>query len=214
MSIRFRSAIYGIVWLLCLTPLIVIVYWGLSDQLGANPINTGIRALGDWGVRFLVVSLAIRPLRDWFGWRWIMGYRRTIGLFGFAYIACHLSAYVGLDQFFDWPAIWADIVKRPYITFGMLAFTLLVPLAVTSTNGMIRRLGPMRWRRLHKLIYVIVPLGILHYDLLVKKDATWPHIYAAIAALLLLYRAMPRRKAQPTLARPIGQATPVPPRPQ
>ena len=168
--------------------MLVIAWWGLNGELGANPINTGMHMLGDWGVRFLVTTLAIRPMRDWFGWRRPMAYRRTIGLFGFAYICCHLSVYIGLDQFFDWGAIWADIVKRPYITFGMLAFTMLIPLAVTSTNGMIRRLGPPRWRQLHRLVYVIVPLGILHYDLLVKKDATWPHIYAVIAAVLLIAR--------------------------
>lgn len=195
--------VYAIVWLACLAPLLCLVWWGLNDQLGANPINTGLRFLGLWGLRLLVAGLAITPLRAWFGWHFLQRFRRTIGLWGFAYVTLHLMTYVGVDQFFDWAAIGKDIVKRPYITFGMLAFVLLVPLAVTSTNAMVRRLGGRRWRRLHKLAYVIAPLGVLHYDLLVKKDATWPWIYAAIVAVLLGARAW-QAWARRTAARPVS----------
>lgn len=190
--------IYAAVWLSLFAPMAVIAYWGVTNQLGANPINTGMRMLGVWGIRILLLGLAMTPLRATFGWNFLQKYRRTIGVFGFAYVAVHLSTYLVLDQFFDWATIWKDIVKRPYITFGMLAFVLLLPLAITSTNGMIRRLGGRRWRQLHKLVYLAVPLGILHYDLLVKADATWPRFYAAIVALLLGWRVWDarRRRAQ------------------
>ncbi|GIL38555.1 sulfite oxidase heme-binding subunit YedZ [Roseiterribacter gracilis] len=189
MTKRIRDrVIYAVVWLACAAPLLFLVYWGLNDQLGANPITTGLRFLGLWGLRFLVAGLAITPLRGWFGWNFLQRYRRTIGLWGFAYVALHLLTYIGVDQFFDWNTILKDVLKRPYITFGMLGFVLLIPLAVTSTNAMVRRLGGRRWRQLHKLAYVIAPLGVLHYDLLVKADTTWPWMYAAILAVLLGWR--------------------------
>jgi sulfoxide reductase heme-binding subunit YedZ len=181
--------IYLGVWGACFLPLPILVWWFYADDLGANPAKTGLHYLGEWGLRFLVIGLAITPLRRLFGWGWLLRFRRTIGLFAVAYIALHLIVYLALDQGFDWGSIWRDIVKRPYITFGMLAFLLLLPLAVTSTNAMIRRLGARRWRNLHKLVYIIVPLGVLHYDLLVKKDASWPHFYAALVAAFLAYRA-------------------------
>jgi sulfoxide reductase heme-binding subunit YedZ len=194
MTRRTRDRIvYAVVWLACLSPLLCLVWWGLDDQLGANPINTGLRFLGLWGLRFLVAGLAITPLRGWFGWHRLQRYRRTIGLWGFAYIALHLLTYIGVDQFFDWPAIVKDVLKRPYITFGMLGFTLLLPLAITSTNAMVRRLGGRRWRRLHKLAYLIAPLGVLHYDLLVKSDTTWPWFYAGLLTTLLGWRAWQAR---------------------
>jgi len=177
--------IYRLIWLACAAPIGFVICWAINDQLGANPINTGLRYLGVWGLRFLVIGLALRPARDLFGWSWTMRYRRTIGLFALTYIGLHVSTYIGLDQFFDMAAIWADVVKRPYITLGMLGFLLLIPLGITSTNGMIKRLGPKSWRRLHWLVYLIVPLGVLHYDLLVKSDATWPRFYAALTLILL-----------------------------
>ncbi len=179
------SLVYWIVWLGCASPVGFVAYWLVTDHLGANPINTGMRFLGVWGLRFLVIGLALRPLRDLLGWAWVMRYRRTIGLFGLFYVFAHVSTYVGLDRFFDLPAIWADIVKRPYITLGMLGFLMLMPLGITSTNDMIKRLGPRNWRRLHKLVYVIVPLGVLHYFLLVKSDVTWPLFYAVLTFTFL-----------------------------
>jgi methionine sulfoxide reductase heme-binding subunit len=182
---RRATFVYWSVWLLCCVPAIWLVWRGLHNQLGPNPIEALIRELGVWGLRFLVFSLALTPLRQWFGWTWLQRYRRTIGLFGFAYVLLHLFSYIGLDQFFDWAAIWADLLKRPYITIGMAAVLLLLPLAITSTNGMIRRLGGRRWKRLHRLVYLAVPLGVLHYDLLVKADRFWPFFYGGIVLVLL-----------------------------
>jgi sulfoxide reductase heme-binding subunit YedZ len=201
-NIRLQSAA---VWCLCLMPLAAGVYWGLSDQLGANPINTGLRFLGIWGLRFLVIGLALRPLRDLFGWVWAMRYRRRIGLFALFYVGLHVLVYVGIDQFFDMNALIADVIKRPYITFGMIGFLGLIPLGITSTRSLTRKMGPVRWRRLHSLIYGIVPLGALHYFLLVKRDVTQPLIYAAIILALLGLRvwlarakaASPRRVRAP-----------------
>ena len=180
--------IYRAVWLGCFLPIPLMMWWFYADELGANPAKEGLHYLGEWALRFMVAGLAITPLRKLFGWGWIQRYRRTIGLFALTYVTLHLIAYIWLDQGFDWVEIWRDIVKRPYITFGMLAFVLLLPLGITSTNGMIRRLGARRWRQLHRLAYVIAILGVLHYDLLVKKDASWPHFYAAIIGVLLAYR--------------------------
>lgn len=179
---------YWAVWGGCFLPLPLLAWWIATDQLTADPIKEGIHYLGEWGLRLLALGLAITPARKLLGWGWLQRFRRTIGVFAFAYIALHLTAYVAIDQGFDWPAIWKDIVKRPYITFGMIGLLLLLPLAVTSTNAMIRRLGARRWRMLHRLVYVAAPLGVLHYDLLVKRDATWPHVYAAIIGALLAYR--------------------------
>jgi len=184
------------VWCLCLIPLAAVLYWGMSDQLGANPINTGLRFLGIWGLRFLVIGLELRPLRDLFGWAWAMRYRRRIGLFALFYVSLHVLVYVGIDQFFDMNALIADVIKRPHITFGMIGFLGLIPLGITSTRALTRKMGPVRWRRLHTLIYAIVPLGALHYFLLVKRDVTQPLIYAAIILALLGLRVwLARRKA-------------------
>jgi sulfoxide reductase heme-binding subunit YedZ len=193
------------VWLLCLWPLAAAIYWGANDQLGANPINTGLRYLGIWGLRFLVIGLALRPLRDLFGWAWAMRYRRRIGLFALFYVSLHVLVYVGIDQFFDMNALIADVIKRPYITFGMIGFLGLIPLGITSTRRLTRKMGPVRWRRLHSLIYAIVPLAALHYFLLVKRDVTQPLIYAGIILVLLGLRvwlartkaASPRRVRAP-----------------
>ena len=179
---------YWTVWAGCFLPIPLVVWWFYADELGANPAKEGLHYLGEWALRFLAIGLAITPLRKLFGWGWLLRYRRTIGLFALAYVSLHLIVYIALDQGFDWGEIWRDIVKRPYITFGMLAFLLLLPLAITSTNTMIRKLGARRWRNLHRLVYLIAVLGVLHYDLLVKKDASWPHFYAIVIGLLLAYR--------------------------
>jgi sulfoxide reductase heme-binding subunit YedZ len=192
--------VYAAVWLACLAPLGWLGWRLLSGDLGANPIESLIRQLGVWGLRLLLVGLAITPAARLLRQPRLIRFRRTIGLFAFAYVLLHLSTYVGVDQFFDWQAIGKDILKRPYITIGMLGFLLLVPLAATSTNAAIRRLGPVRWRRLHRLIYLIAPLGVLHYYLLVKADTRPPLIYAAILAVLLGWRvweAFGRRRKQP-----------------
>lgn len=167
----------------------------LSNDLGANPIEAITRSLGDWALRFLLLTLAVTPLRRLTGWGWLMRYRRMLGLFSFFYASLHLLSYIVLDQFFYWPEIWADIIKRPYITVGMVSFLLLIPLAVTSTSGWMRRLGK-NWQRLHRLIYIIAVGGVLHYYMLVKADTSNPLLYAAILlALLLLRLKLPRSHA-------------------
>lgn len=187
---NFRKLIKSTVFTLCLVPAALLIWRAYNDDLGANPIEAVIRNLGDWGLRFLLLDLAITPARQLFGLSQLASYRRMIGLFSFAYISLHLSAYVGLDQFFAWDAIWRDIVKRPYITFGMAAWVGLVPLAVTSTNAMAKRLGAKRWRALHRLVYAVGVAGVVHYLLLVKADIRDPILYIAILILLLAIRAV------------------------
>ena len=181
--------VYGLVWLACLAPLLWLAWRGISNELGANPIDRLIRELGVWGLRLLIVGLAITPAARILKQPRLIRFRRTIGLFAFAYVLLHLTNYVVTDQWFDWAAIGKDILKRPFITVGMAAFALLVPLAATSTNWALRRLGPVRWRRLHRLTYLIVPLGVIHYYMLVKADLQPPLIYGAIVAVLLGWRS-------------------------
>jgi sulfoxide reductase heme-binding subunit YedZ len=168
-------------------PAVWYFYLGITDQLGADPQKTLERALGLWALRFLILALAITPLRR-LGGPNLIGYRRTVGLLGFYYAALHLSVYLLLDQGLDLAAIWADIVKRPYITVGMLAFTLLVPLAVTSNTAMIRRLGGAAWQRLHRLVYLATAAAAVHFVMVVKAWPPEPLIYAGIVAILLLFR--------------------------
>lgn len=191
-----RKTVDGLVlWavsLTCLLPLLWLVWRGYQGDLGANPIEKVIRNLGVWGLRLLIVGLTITPLARILKQPRLIRVRRPIGLIAFGYIVLHLSTYIGIDQFFDWHAIWKDILKRPFITIGMAAFLLLVPLAATSFNAAIRRLGPLRWRGLHRLIYLIVPMGVVHYYLLVKADHRPPLVYGVIVLLLLGYRLLPR----------------------
>lgn len=190
--------VYGLVWLACFAPLLWLAWRGFNNDLGANPIDKLIRELGVWGLRLLIVGLAITPAARLLRQPRLIRFRRTIGLFAFAYVLLHLTNYVVTDQWFDWAAIGKDILKRPFITVGMLAFVLLVPLAVTSTNRALRKLGPVRWRRLHRLTYLIVPLGVIHYLMLVKADHQPPLIYGAIVAVLLGWRVwdgMRKRRA-------------------
>ncbi|KIM00093.1 Membrane protein YedZ [Paramagnetospirillum magnetotacticum MS-1] len=187
-----KAWVKPVLFALCLIPLGLLVWRGLSGGLGANPIEACNRFLGDWALRFLLIALAVTPLRQLTGWSGLARWRRMLGLFAFAYVVLHFSSYVGLDQFFDWSAIGREIVKRRYITLGMLAVLLLIPLAVTSTNAMVKRLGAKRWQALHRLVYVIAPLGVAHHWLMVKKDITEPAIHAAILALLLGWRLVAR----------------------
>jgi sulfoxide reductase heme-binding subunit YedZ len=176
------------VFALCLVPLAWLVWKALYGFLGVNPIETVNRFLGDWALRFLLLSLAVTPLRKVSGWAAVARFRRMIGLFAFFYACLHVSSYVGLDHFFDWQALGKDIVKRTYIAVGMAALVLLVPLAVTSTDAMVRRLGGRRWRTLHRSVYAVGVLGVVHYWMMVKADIREPMLYAAILAVLLGYR--------------------------
>lgn len=176
------------VFTLCLLPLAALVWGWIDGSLGANPIEATTRALGDWALQLLLVTLAVTPVRQLTGWAGVMRLRRMLGLFAFGYAVLHVASYVVLDQFFAWGAIWADIVKRRYITAGLAAFLLLLPLAVTSTAGWIKRLGAAAWHRLHRLVYPAAALAVLHHFWMVKADAQQPLIFAAALALLLAWR--------------------------
>ncbi len=181
------------VFLACLVPL-GDLGWGLyQDTLGANPIETVIRALGRWALKFLLITLAITPLRKITGFGWLMRLRRMLGLYAFFYALLHWCIYLGLDQSFDWIEIAKDVIKRPFITIGMLTFTILLPLAITSTNGMVQRMGFERWQGLHRAVYAAAMLAVLHFWWLVKLDVTWPLIYTAILSVLLGMRLYYRR---------------------
>jgi len=177
------------VWiaLLCLLPLMRLIALGLGGGLGANPIEFITRSTGTWTLVGLLVTLSVTPLRRLSGRADLLRYRRMLGLFTFFYACLHFLTYIWLDQFFDPAAIARDIVKRPFITVGFTAFTLLIPLAATSNRAMMRRLG-RRWQLLHRLIYLIAVLGVIHFLWLVKKDLTEPLIYGGILVLLLAVR--------------------------
>jgi sulfoxide reductase heme-binding subunit YedZ len=158
--------------------------------LGANPAETITRATGDWTLRFLLLTLAVTPLRKLTGWHVLARFRRMLGLYAFFYGTVHLSSYVGFDHDFAWVDIVRDIAKRPFITVGFLTLLLMLPLAVTSTNALVRRLGARRWTALHRLVYLLTPLGVLHFWWMVKKDITEPALYAALLVMLLGYRVI------------------------
>jgi methionine sulfoxide reductase heme-binding subunit len=200
---RARIALKVLVWGVCLAPLVLLGYRVWTDDLGANPISFITNTLGDWTLRILLASLAMTPLRIVFGLSWPITLRRLLGLFAFAYVCLHFAVWSVLDFFFDWPRMWADIVKRPYITVGMLALLSLIPLAATSTTGMIRRLGARNWTRLHRLAYVAAVCAVLHYLWLAKVGVTDPYWYAAALVVLLgirvgewARRALRRRRAR------------------
>jgi len=176
-----------LVYALGFVPAIWLFTAGVLDRLGADPMRTLERELGEWALRFLIASLAVTPLRQLAGVN-LLRYRRAIGLLAFYYAALHLLTYLVLDQGLDGAAIIADILKRPYITVGMAAFVLLVPLAITSNNASIRRLGGQAWSRLHTLVYPAAIGAAAHYVLLVKSWPLEPLVYAAIVAVLLIYR--------------------------
>ena len=168
-----------------LGPLAYLAWGAVNGGLGANPIEAITRETGTWTLRFLVITLAVTPLRRLTGWNDAIKFRRMLGLFAFFYGTLHLLTYVWLDQFFDLASMVKDVAKRPFITAGAAAFLLMVPLAVTSTAGMIRRMGGRAWRRLHRLAYASAVAGVLHYWWLVKLDTTRPRNYAVILGALL-----------------------------
>jgi len=193
-----------VLWLLVVAPALVLVAQLLLDQLGAEPIEALEHASGEWALRLLAASLAVTPLMRVTGWGWLVGQRRFLGLATFFWALGHLSVYIVLDQFFDWSAIGQDILKRLYITVGMLAFVLMIPLALTSTKAAIRRLGGKRWNRLHRLVYVTAVAGCVHFLWAVKKDREEPILYAAVFVVLFVLRVALR----PSGLRP---PRPVPP---
>lgn len=181
-----------LVFLLALSPLLWfalrLVLLRPGDPAGINPIETAIRFSGDQALTLLLVSLAVSPLRHLTGWAAVMRLRRMLGLFAFFYAAVHLLIYAGLDQFFDWATLWADVLKRRYITVGMAAMLILLVLAATSPQRMVRWLGGRRWKRLHALVYCAAPLAVLHYAMMVKADLRTPLVYGVFLGLLLLVR--------------------------
>ena len=176
-----------IVFLACLIPLGRLGWKALHAGLGANPIQVITWSTGTWTLVFLTVTLSITPVRKLTRQYWLIQFRRMFGLFAFFYACLHFTTYIWLDRFFDLHSMAKDVVKRPFITVGFTAFVLLIPLALTSTQASIRRLGK-RWQMLHRLIYVSAVLGVIHYIWLVKKDIRKPVIYASILALLFAYR--------------------------
>lgn len=169
----------------CLAPLAWYAWGVQADTLGANPIEAVTRGLGTWALNFLLITLTVTPLRKYSGWAWLGRLRRMLGLFVFFYAALHLTTYLWFDQFFDWPAIAKDILKRPFITVGMISFVLLVPLAATSNAFAIRKLGGRRWQELHRSVYLIGLLAVLHYSWMVKADVSKPLLYALMVGVLL-----------------------------
>jgi len=191
------------VFVAALGPLAYLGWGAWAHALGANPIETITRETGVWTLRFLLLTLTATPLRRWTGWNDAITFRRMLGLFAFFYGSLHLATYVWLDQFFDGAAIIKDIYKRPFITAGVTTYTLMLPLALTSTAGMIRRLGGKTWRRLHRLAYGSAVVGVVHYWWLVKADIRPPRNYAVILGGLLAIRllaAWQKRRPAPTAA--------------
>jgi len=186
-------------------PAALIGFDALRGGLGANPIAEILNRLGFWALTFLLASLAPTALKIALGWTELGRYRRMVGLFAFFYAFLHFATYLGVDQFFDWGAIGADIVKRKFITIGFLAFLLLVPLAVTSTGRWVRRLGFARWKRLHRLSYFAALCGVVHFVWRVKADLRQPLVFAAILAVLLLVRLVGARPS-PERRRALAQA--------
>jgi sulfoxide reductase heme-binding subunit YedZ len=186
---RAIAALKVFVFVACLVPAGRLAWDAANDALGANPIEAVTRGLGDWTLNFLLITLAVTPLRRLSGWAWLGRLRRMFGLFVFFYACLHLSSYLWFDQFFDWPEILRDIAKRPFITAGFVAFVLLVPLAATSTNAMVRRLGGRRWQQLHRTVYAISLIALLHYAWMVKRDLAVPVAYGVAVLLLLGIRA-------------------------
>jgi sulfoxide reductase heme-binding subunit YedZ len=199
------------VFLLCLVPLGILVWSALTGNLGANPVEFIQHATGDWTLRFLVFTLCITPLRKLLKLPDLIRFRRMLGLFAFFYACLHFLTYLGPDQSFNLAAIWKDIAKRPFVTVGFTAFVLLIPLALTSTAGWIRRLGGRRWQMLHRLIYISAICGVIHYYWLVKSAVLRPLTYGAIVAVLLLWRLVDWfiRRGRTIAAAPKTQRAPV-----
>ena len=174
-----------------LLPAIALTLGAINDELGANPIEVLTRDTGEWALRFLLITLAVSPLRLSVGWHFLAAVRRMLGLYSFFYAVIHMLLYLWLDQFFDLSDIIEDVIERPFITVGFISFLALIPLALTSNDGMIKRLGTQRWNKLHRLVYYIAIGGVVPFYMLVKKDITEPLVYIALLAVLLgirLYR--------------------------
>jgi methionine sulfoxide reductase heme-binding subunit len=200
-----------VVFAACLIPFGILVWRATEGDLTANPIEFVEHWTGDWTMRFLIITLCITPLRKLLKIPQLVRFRRMVGLFAFFYACLHFSTWVGLDRFFNLSDMWADVQKRRFITVGFTAFVLLIPLAITSTRGWIRRLGGKRWQLLHRAIYVSAILGVIHYAWLVKSDEHKPLEYAAMVGVLLAWRIgasiRKRWQRQPTTGIHSGEPT-------
>jgi sulfoxide reductase heme-binding subunit YedZ len=185
LSSRWTKAV---LFVLCLVPAAMLAGRAYHNDLGANPIEYVTHKTGDWTIRFLLITLSVTPLRKLLNLPKLARFRRMLGLFAFFYGCLHLMTWVWFDKFFDVHEMWKDVVKRRFITVGMTAFLMLVPLAITSTAGWVRRLGFVRWQRLHRLVYFAALAGVIHYYWLVKSDVRLPLMYGAIWAILMAYR--------------------------
>jgi methionine sulfoxide reductase heme-binding subunit len=177
-----------VLFIICLIPLALLIHRALTGALGANPVEFLQHSTGDWTLRFLIFTLAVTPFRKLLNVPDLIRFRRMLGLFAFFYVCLHFLTYIGPDQSFNFAGMLKDVVKRPFITVGFLAFLLLISLAITSTAGWIRRLGGRRWQMLHRAIYISAVLGVIHYYWLVKSDVRKPLFYGAVVVILLAYR--------------------------
>lgn len=179
-----------VIFAACLLPALFLVVRGFKGNLSANPVEFLEHSTGDWALRFLCITLAVTPLRKLFEQPLFVRYRRMLGLFAFFYTSAHLLLYFTFDLMFDFKSLLADVLKRPYITFGMAGFLMMAPLAITSTAAMVRRMGPKRWQLLHRLVYFCILAGVIHYYWLVKSNVREPLMYAGILTVLMLYRVV------------------------
>ena len=177
-----------LLFLLCLAPVLLLAWGYYHDKLGANPIEYITHKTGDWTIRFLLITLSVTPFRKLLNQPKVARFRRMLGLFAFFYGCLHLTTWVWLDKFFDFHEMWVDVLKRRFITVGMTGFVLLIPLAITSTAGWVRRLGFVRWQRVHRLVYFSALAGVIHYYWLVKSDVRLPLLYGGILTVLMAYR--------------------------
>lgn len=177
-----------VVFLVGLGPLLWLVWLAMQGELGANPVDTITKHTGIWTLRILLVALSVTPLRRVTGWSILASYRRMVGLFAFFYASLHFATLIVFDHFFDWAAIWADVIERPFITAGFTAFALMVPLAITSPARMVRALGGRRWQQLHRLVYACGAAGVVHYLWLVKADIRSPMVYALWFVVVMAIR--------------------------
>ena len=189
----------SLLFVICLLPVANLAYGVLTSSISGDPVETMTEVTGQWGLRFLLLTLSITPLRKILKLADLVKFRRMLGLFAFFYAFCHLNVYIVFDQFFDWPEIWRDTVEKKFVFAGMLAIILMIPLAITSTNGWIKRLGGKRWQRLHRLVYIIAIAAVVHFIWLVKADLTQPLIYTLILIFLLGFRLFQKFRKNPAV---------------
>ena len=201
---RRVRALRATIWIAGLAPFVWLLVRGFTGNLGSNPIEEITLRTGDWSLRMLLAALAVTPLRRVTGWNDVIKVRRLVGLFAIFYVCLHFLTYIVLDQFFGWEYIIEDVLERPYITAGFTAFVLLIPLAVTSTKGWIRRLG-RRWRKLHRLVFVTGMLGVVHYLWITRADDRAPLVYGAVLLILLAFRVPWKRTRPPAPAAVSGR---------